>query len=211
MMAIANDRILCYLWRVALPCSAMPKTRFIPKNLSARIVLQTIFAFALLLIPATHAIIKGTRDIAKEEVGQQVDQALDGIAYRIDNTLLTVEQTATMIQGDIPNHLDNPQELYKLCQSVLEANPSIQGCAIALNPDHYTSREKPFMAYMYRAHEEIVSTESFTSLPFTEQEWYGKELLRGWDRSKMRKQKRNLSFLTMSPSLWTIQLWVCWG
>ena len=158
----------------------MPKTRFIPKNLSARIVLQAIFAFALLLIPATHAIIKGTRDIAKEEVGQQVGQALDGIAYRIDNTLLTVEQTATMILGDIPNHLDNPQELYKLCRNVLEANPSIQGCAIALNPDHYyTSREKPFMAYMYRAHEEIVSSESFTSLPFTEQEWYRKPLREG--------------------------------
>ncbi len=157
----------------------MPKMRFIPKYLSARIVLQAIFAFALLLIPATHAIIKGTRDIAKEEVGQQVGQALDGIAYRIDNTLLSVEQTATMIQGDIPNHLNNPQELYKLCRSVLEANPSIQGCAIALNPDHYPSREKPFMAYMHRAHEEIVSSETFTSLPFSEQEWYRKPLREG--------------------------------
>ncbi len=159
---------------------AMPKMRhFIPKTLSTRIILKTVFAIALLLIPAILAIIIGTRIITGEEVEREIDQALDGIAYRIDNTFLSVEQTAPMLLADIPDNLDKPQELYNLCRKVLEANPSIHGCAIALNPEYYTLRGKPFMAYMYRAHEEIVSSETFTSLPFTEQEWYRKPLREG--------------------------------
>lgn len=147
--------------------------------MSAKIILRTVFSMALLLIPTTFAMVIGTRMITREEVGRQVDQALDGIAYRIDNTLLGVEQTAATIQGDIPNRLDNPQELFKLCRKVLEANPSINGCAIALNPDEHTFRGKPFMAYVHRVHEEIRSAESFTSQPFTEQEWYKTPLLEG--------------------------------
>lgn len=155
----------------------MPKPRdFIPKSLSAKIILQTVFAIALLMIPAILAMVIGTRIITREEVGRQIDQALDGIACRIDNTFLSVEQTAAMIQGDIPGCLDNPQGLYNLCRNVLEANPSIDGCAIALNPEKYTFRGKPFMAYIHRANGEIISSESFTSLPFTEQEWFVKPL-----------------------------------
>ena len=161
----------------------MPKLNFIPKTESARIILQTVAAVTLLLlIPSIFAMTFGTRMIIKEEVGRQVDQALDGIAYRIDNTLLSVEQAAGIIQKEIPARLDNPQELYQLCEKALDVNPAIDGCAIALNPDHYTHEGKPFMAYVHRSRKAIVTnqeaidpyqaSETFTSLPFTEQEWY---------------------------------------
>ena len=161
----------------------MPKLNFIPKTESARIILQTVSSVVfLLLIPSIFAITLGTRMIIKEEVGRQVDQALDGIAYRIDNTLLSVEQVASIIQKEIPARLDNPQELYQLCEKALDVNPAIDGCAIALNPDHYTHEGKPFMAYVHRSRKAIVTnqeaidpyqaSETFTSLPFTEQEWY---------------------------------------
>ena len=168
----------------------MPKPRdFIPRTLSARIILQTVFAISLLLIPTVLAMVIGTRLIMREEVGRQVDQALDGIAYRIDNTFLDVEQTAAILQKDIPNYLDHPQELNKLCLKALEVNPSISGCAIALNPEHYTLYGKPFMAYIHRAGGDIssansrsrplLSSETFTALSFTEQGWYTKPVREG--------------------------------
>ena len=158
----------------------MAKPRdFIPRTVSARIILQTVLAIALLLIPTILAMVIGTRVIAREEVGQQVDQALDGIAYRIDNSLLEVEQTAAMVLGDIPSSPDNPQEVYEFCRNVLEDNPSIEGCAVALNPDYYAFRGKPFMAYVHRENEELIYSDSFTSLPYTQQEWYEKPLLEG--------------------------------
>ncbi len=158
----------------------MPKPKdFIPKTLSARIILQTVFSIALLLVPTILAMVIGTRLIIQEEAERQIDHALDGIAYRIDNTLLSVEQTATMVREEIPRHLGHPEELYALCREVLDANPSIDGCAIALNPRDYTVRGKPFMAYTHRTHDEIRSAETFTSLPFTEQQWYVRPLQEG--------------------------------
>ena len=165
----------------------MPKLNFIPKTESARIILQTVAAVTLLLlIPSIFAMTFGTRMIIKEEVGRQVNQALDGIAYRIDNTLLGVEQVATLIQKEIPARLDNPQDLYKLCEEALNTSPYIDGCAIALNPDYYTLEEKPFMAYVHRARKANVSSQgvtkpyqaakTFTSRSFTEQEWYTEPL-----------------------------------
>lgn len=167
----------------------MPKPRdFIPRTMSAKIITQTVLAIAMLLIPIIIGMVIGTRMIIKEEVGHQVDQALNGIAYRIDNTLLNVEQTAAILQDEITTHLDRPQDLGRLCRNVLETNPSISGCAIALNPDKYTFGGKPFMTYVHRAHggihanrqsRALLTSDTFTDKPFTEQTWYTKPIREG--------------------------------
>lgn len=167
----------------------MPKPRdFIPRTMSAKIITQTVLAIAMLLIPIIIGMVIGTRMIIKEEVGHQVDQALNGIAYRIDNTLLNVEQTAAILRDEITTHLDRPQDLGRLCRNVLETNPSISGCAIALNPDKYTFGGKPFMTYVHRAHggihanrqsRALLTSDTFTDKPFTEQIWYTKPIEEG--------------------------------
>ena len=167
----------------------MPKPRdFIPRTMSAKIITQTVLAIAMLLIPIIIGMVIGTRMIIKEEVGHQVDQALNGIAYRIDNTLLNVEQTAAILRDEITTHLDRPQDLGRLCRNVLETNPSISGCAIALNPDKYTFGGKPFMTYVHRAHggihanrqsRALLTSDTFTDKPFTEQTWYTKPIREG--------------------------------
>ena len=151
--------------------------------------MQTVLAIAMLLIPIIVGMVIGTRTIIKEEVGREVDQALDGIAYRIDNTLLNVEQTAAIIRDEVTKHLDSPRELDRLCRNVLETNPSISGCAIALNPDKYTSQGKPFMTYIHRAQggsiranrqsRTLLASDTFTDKPFTEQIWYTKPIEEG--------------------------------
>ena len=158
----------------------MSKLRsLIPKTTSAKIVLQTVSAIALLLIPTILAMVIGTRLIIREEAVRQVDQALDGIANRIDNILLGIEQTAALVQGDIPAHLESPPDFSVLCRKVLEANPSVAGCAVALNPEHYLMDGNPFMTYLYREHGEVKATDTFTSRPFTEQDWYHVPLREG--------------------------------
>ena len=121
----------------------------------------------------------GMRMAVKKETERQVEQALEGIAYKIDNTVLGVEQTAQMIKGDIPGCLENPQKLMQLCRETIMANPDISGCAIALNPEYHTVGGKPFMAYIHKSGDELVRSETFTARPFTRQEWYTKPLLEG--------------------------------
>lgn len=158
----------------------MPGHRdFIPRTIATRIIFRSVFLCAILLTLTILAMTIGMRITVKEETDRQADQALEGIAYRIDNTLLGVEQAAHIIKGDIPNHLEHPEKLLQMCSETVEANPNISGCAIALNPECYTVGGKPFMAYVYRSGETLVRFDSFTARPFTEQEWYTKPLLEG--------------------------------
>lgn len=158
----------------------MPKPGdFIPRTVAARIITLTVSYVGVLLAITILAMTIGMRISIKEETGRQVDQTLEGIACRIDNTFLGVEQTAHIIEGDIPIFLDSPQKLLQLCREAIKANPDINGCAIALNPDYYTVGGKPFMAYIYRHGESLVSSETFTSRPYTQQEWYTKPVLEG--------------------------------
>lgn len=162
----------------------MPKPRdFIPRTLSAKISLQTVSYITLLLIVTLLVMSYRTRTILREETGRQVNQTLEGIAYKIDNTLLGVEQTGAIVYGELLNHLDRPWRLYDFCQSIIEANPNIYGCAVALDPDYYTDQGKPFMAYVHRADgdgdPDYVRSGSFTAVPFTEQEWFRKPMEKG--------------------------------
>ena len=158
----------------------MPKSRdFIPRTVAARIISLTVIYVGILLAVTILAMTIGMRITIKEETGRQVDQTLKGVSYRIDNTFLGVEETAHIIEGDIPFFLESPQKLLQLCREAIKANPDISGCAIALNPEYYTFGGKPFMAYIYRKGESLVSSETFTSRPYTEQEWFTKPLLEG--------------------------------
>ena len=158
----------------------MPGPRdFIPRKIATRIIFRSVLFSAVPLTLTILAMTIGMRITVREEAGRQADQALKGIACRIDNTLLGVEQAAHIIKGDIPNHLEHPEKLLQLCGETIESNPNISGCAIALNPDCYTVGGKPFMAYVYRSGETLVRSDTFTARPFTQQEWYTKPVLEG--------------------------------
>lgn len=158
----------------------MSKPRvFIPRTVAARIIFLTVSYVGVLLAITILAMTIGMRISVKEEIGRQVDQTLEGVVCRIDNTFLGVEQTAHIIEGDIPIFLESPQKLLQLCREAIKANPDISGCAIALNPDYYTDGGKPFMAYIYRKGESLVSSQTFTSRSYTQQEWYTKPVLEG--------------------------------
>ena len=158
----------------------MSKPRvFIPRTVAARIIFLTVSYVGVLLAITILAMTIGMRISVKEEIGRQVDQTLEGVVCRIDNTFLGVEQTAHIIEGDIPIFLESPQKLLQLCREAIKANPDISGCAIALNPDYYTDGGKPFMAYIYRKGESLVSSQTFTSRLYTHQEWYTKPVLEG--------------------------------
>ena len=159
---------------------SMPNHRdLIPVSLATRIIHRTVLYVAILLALTILAMAIGMRMSIKQEIGRQVDATLDGVACRIDNTFLGVEQTAHIIEGDITNLLDSPQKLLQLCREAIMANPDLCGCAIALNPDYYMVEGKPFMAYIYKDGESLVRSETFTSRPYTQQEWYTKPVLEG--------------------------------
>ena len=108
------------------------------------------------------------------------EQTLEGTIEHIDGILLSVEQSAGNIYFNMYRHLDNPEKLYDYSRRLVESNPYVSGCAIALEPYFYKDREL-FMAYYHRSKigSKIVRSETFGNKPYTQQVWYTEPMKRG--------------------------------
>ena len=152
----------------------------IRKNLSLRISLMVFYGLVLLTISLV-AMFQFAHRALKDEAMSNAEQTLDGTVQQIDNILLSVEQATGNIYVDLMRHLDQPERMLTYAQQLVESNEYIDGCAIVFNPDYYPGRHL-FMAYMHRQCDSdknikgvtrpLVTQETFTNKPYTEQRWY---------------------------------------
>ena len=155
----------------------MPK--IIRRTLSIRLSLMVVVSMALLLMVSMTIMLYYSRKAVKEETVQKATQALDGAVQHIDNILLSVELSAGNIYFSMLPHLDDPDMLLTYSRKMLEANPYVNGCAIAMKPYFFKDREY-FMAYVHRTDEDgiadsdspIIQSETFGDRPYTEQAWF---------------------------------------
>jgi len=126
-----------------------------------------------------------SRKAVKEEALQKASQTLDATVQRIDNILLSVEQTSGNFYFNMLPHLSNPDKMYTFSRQLLDANPYVVGCAIAFKPYYYNDREL-FMAYYHRvtpsdstAEGLVVRSETFGDRPYTEQVWFAAPMASG--------------------------------
>ena len=159
----------------------MPK--LIRQELSVRISLMVVIAMALLLMASLMVMLHYSRKAVKEEALEKASQSLDGIVERIDNVLLSVEQTTGNIYFSMMPYLDDPEMMFVFSRKLIESNPCVAGCAIAFKEDFYKDR-KQFMAYIHRADSagvayadsHLVRDDMFGNTPYTEQVWFTKPM-----------------------------------
>ncbi len=155
----------------------LPKT--ITNTLSVRLSLMIVCEIALLLTVALIVMFHFSRQALREEAMHNAEQTLEGTAQHIDNILLSVEQSTGNVYWELLAHLDQPERMYDYSRIIMECNPYIVGCAIVFKPYFYPDREL-FMAYVHRKgnsittdeHSELVTQDTFTNRPYTEQVWY---------------------------------------
>ena len=149
--------------------------KIINKTLSVRLSLIVVFSMAILLMASLTAMLHYSRKAIKEEALHKASQTLEGTVQRIDNILLSVEQTMGNIYFNMYPYLNQPDMMFTCCRELIEANPYVTGCAVAFKPYYYPDREL-FMAYMHRSDravgDSIVVSESFGDTPYTEQLWF---------------------------------------
>ncbi len=159
--------------------------RFITRNLSLRISLIVVYGLSLLTITLV-AIFHFAHNALKEEAVSNAQQTLDGTVQQIDNILLNVEQSAGNIYFELIRHKDQPEMMYTYCRELIASNRYIVGCAIAFKPDYFPGRHL-FMAYVRRqgysldndVSSVLVTQETFTNKPYTEQRWYTEPMKSG--------------------------------
>lgn len=118
------------------------------------------------------------RKALKEEALEKASQTLDATVQRIDNILLSVEQSAGNIYFHMLPRLNDKEKMITYSRQLVETNPFIVGCAIAFEPGYFKEGEN-FMAYYRReripnsdGEEKIVRATQFGDSPYTEQEWF---------------------------------------
>ena len=159
--------------------SMLQLPKIINRTLSVRLSLIVVFSMAILLMASLTAMLHYSRKAIKEEALQKASQTLEGTVQRIDNILLSVEQSMGNIYFNMLPFLNQPDMMFTCCRELVEANPHVVGCAIAFRPNYYPDREL-FMAYIHRngsaEDDSLVVSETFGNTPYTEQLWYTKPM-----------------------------------
>ena len=120
--------------------------RLIKRHLSLRISLMVVFAMAILLMASLIVMLHYSRKAVKEETIHRAMETLEGTVTRIDNILLSVEQSIGNIFYAMLPYLDQPEKMYEFSRMLVETNHYVGGCAIAFKEDYFKDR-KLFMAY----------------------------------------------------------------
>lgn len=148
--------------------------KIINKTLSVRFSLMVVSAMTLLLMTSLVFMLHYSRKAIKEEALQNASQTLDVTISRIDNILLSVEQTTGNFYYQMYSDLNNPQKMAEYSRRLVEANPYIEGCAIAFAPNHFRDCDS-FIVYHYRTvgnPTQIVRMENVGKINYTEMYWY---------------------------------------
>lgn len=155
-------------------------TKLFTNKLSTKISLKVVSLVAALLAVALFAMLHFSRKMVREEAILKAEQTLDGTMEHIDEVLLSVEQSTGNMYFNMYTHLDNPDLMYVYSRRLVESNPNIAGCAIALEPHYYKDHEL-FMAYYHRSAtgSTIVRSETFGNKPYNQQVWYTEPMKRG--------------------------------
>jgi methyl-accepting chemotaxis protein len=150
-------------------------------KLDQLIVCQTF----LLLAISLGILFYFSHKVLLKEAMRDAELTLEGTAQTIDNILMDVEQSTGNIYHELMEHLDEPDRMYVYCRELVESNPNIVGCAIAFKPGYYPGKDL-FMTYVHRRafssdiKSDLVTTDTFTDRPYTEQAWYKDPMNKGW-------------------------------
>lgn len=153
-------------------------TKFITRTLSFKLSLTLLTALATLLMVALVIMFIFSRKAVKEEASLKAAQTLEATQQRIDNILLSVEQSSGNIYWKILNNIDKPDKIDTYCQKLVEGNPYIVGCVVAFEPNFF--KERPiFYSYFHQTGEKdadgkmtVVKSDTILSRPHYEQPWY---------------------------------------
>ncbi len=131
-------------------------TNFIKGRLSVKISLMAVSAMAVLLIASLVVMLLYSRKKVKEETMARVTQTLDGTVQNIDNILLSVEQATGNVYYSLPSRINNPEALEVYRRKLIDSNPYVADCTIALG-DTTVTESKWTVKHVQEGKEPLIS------------------------------------------------------
>ena len=116
--------------------------KFYRKNLSLRLSIRVVAAMNLLLMATLLVMFFVSRRTMKYDALTRASQTLEGAMVKVDNILLSVEETAGNMYYHMLPQLHDPDAMKDYCRRIVETNQYVTDCKIAFKPGFYDNQEE---------------------------------------------------------------------
>lgn len=140
---------------------------------------MVLIALATLLTAALFIMFIYSRMAVKAEALSKAEQTLEATVHKIDNILLSLEQSSGNIYWKMVSHINEPDMMDVYCRKLVEGNAYISSCFIGIEPGFYQDRDQYVVAYRRSNDGDVVEYETSGDRPYYEQAWYKNSIASG--------------------------------
>ena len=152
----------------------------IRRSFALRLSLSIVVIATIVFMVAIGELFYRSRSAAKQAAISQATQVLDNVTQRMLILLDEVEVATHNTEWQVLENLE-PDALLQFSRNIVELNPILDGCSIALEPYFFKSQGKFFSAYSSRSDDGLIETEQEgnESYFYFGMDWYSLPMLRG--------------------------------
>ena len=151
----------------------------IRRSFALRLSLSIVVIATVLFVMAIGELFYRSRTATREAAISQATQVLSNVTQHMMALLSEVEVASQNTEWQVMENL-RPDALLQLSRNIVELNPILDGCSIALEPNFFKDQGKFFSAYSSRSENHIeTAQEGNESYYYFGMDWYSLPMLRG--------------------------------
>ena len=152
----------------------------IRRSFALRLSLSIVVIATVVFVVAIGELFYRSRSATKEAAIAQATQVLSNVTQHMTALLSEVEVATRNTEWQVLENL-RPDVLLQLSHDMVELNPVVDGCSIAMEPYFFKDQGKFFSAYSSRQDENHIETEQEgnESYYYFGMDWYSLPMLRG--------------------------------
>lgn len=151
----------------------------IRRSFALRLSLSIVVIATVVFVVAIGELFYRSRTATREAAISQATQVLSNVTQHMMALLSEVEVASQNTEWQVMENL-RPDALLQLSHNIVELNPILDGCSIALEPNFFKDQGKFFSAYSSRSENHIeTAQEGNESCYYFGMDWYSLPMLRG--------------------------------
>ena len=153
--------------------------RQIRRKFALRLSLSIVVIATIVFMVAIGELFHRSRTATREAAISQATQVLSNVTQHMTALMSEVEVASRNTEWQVLENL-RPDALLQLSRSMVELNPILDGCSIAMEPYFFKDQGKLFSAYSSRSEHHIeTEQEGNDSYYYPGMDWYSLPMLRG--------------------------------
>ncbi|MBO6030374.1 MAG: HAMP domain-containing protein [Prevotella sp.] len=149
------------------------------RSFALRLSLSIVVMATIVFVVAIGELFYRSRSATKEAAISQATQVLSNVTQHMTALLSEVEVATQNTEWQVFENLQ-PDALLQLSRSMVELNPILDGCSIAMEPNFFKDQGKFFSAYSSRIENQIeTQQEGNESYYYFGMDWYSLPMLHG--------------------------------